>query len=66
MALTDSYLYINNKLKQIPYNVEIIELINTNLYDGFYQEQQLHEELSQFKYYPQIKFGGKNECFTKL
>lgn len=57
---------INNRLKQIPYNVEIIELINTNLYDGYYQEQQLHEELSQFKYYPQIKFGGKNECFTKL
>ena len=57
---------INNRLKQIPYNAEIIELINTNLYDGFYQEQQLHEELSQFKYNPQIKFGGKNECFTKL
>jgi hypothetical protein len=57
---------INNRLKQIPYNIEIIELINTNLYDGYYQEQQLHEELSQFKYHPQIKFGGKNECFTKL
>jgi hypothetical protein len=57
---------INNRLKQIPYNVEIIELINTNLYDGYYQEQQLHEELSQFKYHPQIKFGGKTECFTKL
>lgn len=57
---------INSRLKQIPYNVEIIELINTNLYDGYYQEQKLHEELHQFRYYPQIKFGGKNECFTKL
>ena len=57
---------INNRLRQIPYTAEIIELINTNLYDGYYQEQKLHEELYQFKYQPQIKFGGKNECFTKL
>jgi len=57
---------INNRFRQIPYNIEIIELINTNLYDGYYQEKQIHEELSQFKYIPQIEFGGKNECFTKL
>ena len=57
---------LDNRFRQIPYNIEIIELIKTNLYDGFYQEQQLHDELSNFKYFPKINFGGKNECFTKI
>jgi hypothetical protein len=57
---------ISNRFNQIPYNVEIIELITTNLYDGYYQEKQLHEQLSEFKYFPKINFGGKHECFTKI
>jgi hypothetical protein len=57
---------IKNRFRQIPYDVEIIELIKTNLYDGYYQEQQIQKELSEFKYSPKIKFGGRNECFTKI
>lgn len=56
----------NNRFNQIPYKVQIIELINTNLYDGYYQEQLLHKKLSEFKYTPKINFGGKHECFTKI
>lgn len=57
---------ISNRFRQIPYNIEIIELIDTNLYDGYNQEKQIHKQLSKSKYSPQIQFGGKTECFTNL
>lgn len=52
---------IKNRLYQIPYNVEILELIELNKYEGVYKEKKLLEQVTS--YIPLTKFGGHTECF---
>jgi hypothetical protein len=60
---TINYTY---RLKNIPYHYDILEIISTNLYDAYIIEQEIHNQLKEYKYKPQIKFGGYTECFTKI
>lgn len=55
-----------HRAKNFPYKFEIIDEINTNLYEAYYLEQKLHKELKEYKYKPLITFGGQTECFTKI
>jgi len=52
---------IKSRLKNIPYNVEILELLTLNKYDAVYKEIELLNNVE--KYIPQKTFGGYNECF---
>lgn len=52
---------IKTRLKNIPYNVEILELLTLNKYDAVYKEIELLNNVE--KYIPQKTFGGYNECF---
>ena len=53
-----------NDYKRIGYQVEIIDIINYhNRTDAFLEECRLHEFYAKHKYYPEIDFGGKTECF---
>jgi len=51
---------LNNKL---PYNYEVINVINGKLYDMFILEQKLKRLYKHSKYIPNIKFNGYTECF---
>jgi hypothetical protein len=57
---------LKQRMNSIPYNYEIVEIISTNLYDAYILEQDLHTQLSNFKYTPLIKFKGYTECFTNI
>ena len=52
---------IKNRLYYIPYDVEILELIELNKYDAVYKERELLEKVTS--YIPSTKFGGHTECF---
>ena len=52
---------IRNRLYYIPYDVEILELIELNKYDAVYKERELLEKVTS--YTPLTKFGGHTECF---
>ena len=53
-----------NNYKRIGYQVEIIDIINFhNRTDAFLEKCRLHEFYAKHKYYPEIDFGGKTECF---
>jgi len=57
---------IKTRFRSFPYNYEVLEIISINLYDAYVIEQETHNHLKEYKYKPQIKFGGSNECFTKI
>lgn len=53
---------IKSRLKNIPYTVEVLELLTLNKYDAVYKEIELLKNVE--KYIPQKIFGGYNECFV--
>ena len=53
---------IKTRLKNIPYNAEVLELTMLNKYDAVYKEIELLNNVE--KYIPQKTFGGYNECFV--
>lgn len=48
----------------MPYNYEILNHIESNLYNCFYIEQYLHQQYKKYSYQPQMLFSGHNECFS--
>lgn len=60
-TLTENIRFSGNKL---PYNYEIIQSLNTTLYDACFIEKFSHEDLDKFKYNPLISFKGSGECFN--
>lgn len=53
-----------NEMKRLGYNVDLISKIES--YDGSFiydKEVDLHRKCKNFKYKPQLKFGGVTECF---
>ena len=54
---------IRNRIYGIPYDVEVLELIELNKYDAVYKEKELLEKV--ISYTPLTKFGGHTECFIK-
>lgn len=50
----------------MPYKFEIVDRIDTNLYDAVFIELGLHHINSSFSYNPLLEFNGKTECFWKL
>lgn len=50
----------------MPYNYDIVDIIETNMYDGIYKERELHEINKEYSYKPLIRFGGDSECFSEL
>ena len=53
---------IKTRLKNIPYNAEVLELTMLNKYDAVYKEIEMLNNVE--KYIPQKTFGGYNECFV--
>ena len=53
---------IKTRLKNIPYNAEVLELTMLNKYDAVYKEIELLNNVE--KYIPQKTFGGYTECFN--
>ena len=53
---------IKTRLKNIPYNAEVLELTMLNKYDAVYKEIEVLNNVE--KYIPQKTFGGYNECFV--
>jgi len=47
------------------YKVEVIDIKPVNLYDAIQLEHKLHSKLGAFRYIPNIKFGGRYECYTE-
>lgn len=48
---------------RFPYNMEVIHLYETNVFDAFKLERQLLNSYYDYKYVPLINFCGKTECF---
>jgi hypothetical protein len=60
-----TYNKLYKRFTQIPYNVEIIRIIESE--DGGYifdLEKRLKQKYKRLKYLPKINFGGKHECFN--
>ena len=53
---------IKTRLKNIPYNAEVLELTMLNKYNAVYKEIELLNNVE--RYIPQKTFGGYNECFV--
>lgn len=49
----------------MPYDYEIIEEIETSLYEAVYHEKNLHKINIKIQYTPKIQFGGMYECFKR-
>ena len=47
----------------MPYNYEILQEIPGTGEEVWNLEQKLHKQFKQFKYMPEIKFHGRQECF---
>lgn len=54
---------IKYRFYTIPYEIEILKLAYTNLYDAVYIENSILTNLSECIYLPQINFKGYTECF---
>jgi hypothetical protein len=51
---------------EMPYKVDVLAEIKTNLYDACLIENQLHEHNKKSSYIPMKKFNGYTECFTHV
>lgn len=47
----------------IPYEIKILKLLYTNLYDAVYIENNILTNLTDYVYLPKINFKGYTECF---
>lgn len=56
---------IKQRFESVPYNYKILHKIFTNTDDVWEIEQILKKKLKQFRYKPEIDFGGKTECYTQ-
>ena len=67
IGITKNDVQIRFKDKiRMPYNYDIIQIYNINLYDAIVLENKLHKFNKKYKYKPKITFGGHTECFNKI
>jgi len=52
---------ISNRIRQIPYEVELIKSVELDKYESVYLEKSLLKDV--LPYIPLIKFSGYTECF---
>ena len=52
--------------KDMPYNYEILKIIEGNAKETSKLEHKIQRENKEFKYFPKIKFKGQYECFSKI
>lgn len=57
---------IAQRKKQIPYDVEIVKLVEGSMESVFEMEQDMKRAIKKHKYTPKKKFGGIGECFSSL
>jgi hypothetical protein len=57
---------IEDRLRKIPYEYEIINIINGTLFDIFDLEKQIKKSNIAIRYSPKHNFNGKSECFTSI
>lgn len=51
----------------MPYQYQVIDVIETNMYDGTYLEKDLHNKHHNYLYKPTKGFGGSaRECFSNI
>jgi hypothetical protein len=53
-------------VRDMPYKYELIKSEKLNLYEAVYREKELHNINKDNQYTPNIKFGGYDECFSKI
>jgi hypothetical protein len=59
-----TYTKLYRRFSQIPYNVKLIKLIESENGEYIFDlEQRVKRFYKKFKYHPNINFGGKYECF---
>lgn len=54
---------IQHRIWKIPYEHEVIKEIKGSPEFVWNKEKELHKLFKQYRYAPQIKFGGETECF---
>lgn len=50
----------------MPYQYDIVNIIETNVYDAIVEERKLHMVNDRYSYKPLIQFTGNTECFSEL
>ena len=51
---------------KMPYEYNVVQEINTNLYNACYIETNLHSMFESYSYTPNIEFSGRTECFSQV
>jgi hypothetical protein len=54
---------VEQRIKKIPYQAKILNVIEGTLFDMFQKEKEIKKENRTFRYRPQIRFNGHSECF---
>jgi hypothetical protein len=57
---------LKRRFRQIPYNYNVLNVIETNLYNAVLIESEMHDRNTSFSYDPKKDFAGKTECFYRL
>lgn len=65
IGITTTSIKTRFKNSYMPYNYEVVDIIETNLYDAVYLERKMHGE-NKNSYIPKIYFKGYTECFGSL
>lgn len=55
---------INDRIKYTGYSFEIVDTVETTMYNAAVAEQQILQEYKSSRHYPKRKFGGYSECLT--
>ena len=55
---------INERIKYTGYSFEILDTVETTMYNAAVAEQQILQEYKSLRHYPKRKFGGYSECLS--
>lgn len=55
---------INERIKYTRYSFEILDTVETTMYNAAVAEQQILQEYKSLRHYPKRKFGGYSECLS--
>jgi hypothetical protein len=47
-----------------PYEIRTQKILSATIQEVYFLEQALHNEFSEYKHKPKVKFGGHTECFS--
>lgn len=66
IGITSQDILRRFRAHDLPYEIELLYLIDTNRYTGIIKENKLHTKYKNYHYSTKYKFGGHTECFTQL